>query len=84
MTQERGEARDAGVKLRISEAALAREVDHRHLVRRAAAMMNDPVVVTNGQEFLPRRLVPPASQFPCTMPGLALGPAGVGASTFFW
>ena len=37
VAEKRGEARDAGIELRIGEAALAREVDDRDLVRRAAA-----------------------------------------------
>ena len=48
----RGQPRDARVELRVGEAALAGEIDHRRLVRRAAAEMGDPVVIANRQGFL--------------------------------
>ena len=77
VAQERGEARDAAVELRIGEAALAREVDDRDLIRRAAPMVDDPVVVTNGQKSLPRRSRAACAPVAGTVPGVALGPAGV-------
>src|SRR6266403_652039 len=53
----RGEARNARIELRVGEAPLAGEVDHRLLVRRPAAEMRDPVVVANRQGFLRRSAV---------------------------
>src|SRR6266851_1411652 len=56
----RGEARDPRIELRIAEAALAREIDDRHLVGRPAPEMRDPVIVPNRQDILPhRRSLPP-------------------------
>ena len=52
VAQMRGEPGNAGIELRVSEASSAGEVDGRHLVRRAAAEMRDPVIVTNWQKFL--------------------------------
>src|SRR5260370_19916165 len=57
----RGEARNARIELRVGEAPLGGEVDHRRLVRRAASEMGDPVVVANRQGLLQRYggLAPP-------------------------
>ena len=55
--QMRGEPGNAGIELRVSEASSAGEVDGRHLVRRAAAEMRDPVIVANWQKFPPRSAV---------------------------
>src|SRR5207247_3869628 len=61
VTQMRGEARNARIELRVGEASLAGEVDHRQLVRGTAAEMGDPVIVANRQGFLQRSsgLAPP-------------------------
>src|SRR5258705_9271005 len=53
----RGEARKARIELRVGEAPLAGEVDHRLLVRRPASEMRDPSVVANRQGFLRRSAV---------------------------
>jgi hypothetical protein len=62
--QMRGEARNPCIELRVGEAPLGGEVDHRRLVRLAAAEMGDPVVVANRQGLLRnsavwRRLIDP-------------------------
>ena len=40
-----GEEPDAGIELRIGEASVAAEIDHRGLGRRAPGMMRNPVVI---------------------------------------
>jgi hypothetical protein len=62
IAQMRGKPRNTGVELCIGEAAFAGEIDNRHLVRRPAAEMGDPVVIANRQYRLPnerslRRLI---------------------------
>ena len=52
VAQMRGQPRNPAVELRVGELALAGEVDHRRLVRRAAAEMGDPVIMANRQGFL--------------------------------
>ena len=49
-----GEPRNARVELRVGEVAPAGEVDNRRFIRRAAAEMGDPVVISNRQNLLPR------------------------------
>jgi hypothetical protein len=50
--QMAGETRNSRVELRVSEAALAGEIDGSHLLWRAAAEMGDPVVITNRHNLL--------------------------------
>ena len=52
VAQMRGEPRNPAVELRVGELAFAGEIDHRRLVRRAAAEMGDPVIMANRQGFL--------------------------------
>src|SRR5438105_11425968 len=55
VAQVRGEARDAGVELRVGELTFAGEVDNRRLGRRPAAEMGDPVIVANRHDLLRTR-----------------------------
>src|SRR4051812_610894 len=55
VAQVRGEARNAGVELRVGELAFAGEVDNRRFGRRPAAEMGDPVVVANRHDLLRTR-----------------------------
>src|SRR6266568_4910874 len=52
--QMRGQTRNAGVELRVSEPAFAGKIDRRQFVRRAAGKMRDPVIVANRQNLLQR------------------------------
>src|SRR5258708_8600883 len=53
----RGEARNPRIELRVGEAPLGGEIDHRRHVRRPASEMGDPVVVANRQGLLLRYAV---------------------------
>src|SRR5580704_15709955 len=48
-----GEPGNPRIELSVGEAAPAREIDRRRLVRCASAEMRDPVVIANGQDFPP-------------------------------
>ncbi len=54
VAQMSGKPRNPRIELRVTKAALAREIDGRDLVRRPAAEMGDPVVMANRQTLLRR------------------------------